>query len=269
MAIHPTAIIDDKAQVDPSCEIGPYVVIGPEVVLGGHNRIDAHSVLEGPLEIGENNHIYPGCLLGLDPQSAGYKGERSFVKIGNNNILREMVQVHRSIYEGGETRMGNDNFIMGNSHIAHDCLVGNNTIMANHATLAGHVEIEDRVFISGFVGITQFNRVGAGSILSVHARIVKDIPPYVISVGEKGALAGLNVVGLRRAGIDAEGRKQIKAAYKLYFRSGLSIKQAHVRAENELDMANEYVAHFVNFIKNSKNGVPKATSEEEGKGVGG
>ncbi len=263
MSIHPTAIIDANAKIDPSCTIGPYAVIGAEVVMGPGNSVGAHTVMEGPTIIGENNKFYPSCMIGLDPQSTGFKGERSTVIIGNQNTFREMVQIHRSIYEGGKTSVGNNNFIMGNSHIAHDCTVHNQCIFANGATLAGHVEVFDRAFLSGFATVVQFRKVGTMAFLSVHARIVKDIPPYVFSIGENGDIAGLNMVGLRRAGIDAANRREIKKAYKLYFRSHLSLNQAHKAAESELDLQNPYVKEFVDFIKNSKWGIPRAMQETE------
>lgn len=255
MAIHPTAIIDKDAEIDPTVEIGPYCIIGAGVKIAANNKIESHCVFQGPTRTGESNHFYPFCMIGLNPQFVGYKGEPSLVKIGENNVFREMVQVHRSIKEGGETLIGNSNFFMGNVHIAHDCILQNNIIMANHATLAGHVEIMDNAFLSGFVGITQFRKIGSSAILSVHSRIVKDIPPYVIAAGHKGQIVGLNIVGVQRAGIDSGSIRQIKRAYKLYFRSGLSISQAHEKAPEELDMNNPCIKNFINFIKESKNGI--------------
>lgn len=263
MAIHPTVIIDPSAEIHESCDIGPYVIIGPEVKMGADNKVDSHAVFQGPTVIGEGNHFFPSTMIGLNPQSIAYKGERNTVRIGDRNVFREMVQVHRSMFDGGETRIGNDNFIMGNSHIAHDCILHNNIIFANSATLAGHVEVFDRAFLSGFVGVVQFRKVGCCSLLSVHTRVVKDIPPYVISMGEHGYVAGLNMVGLRRAGISQKDRREIKRVYKLYFRSGLSVSQAHEKAEHEVDMKNHYVMEFINFIKNSKYGIPRALSAGE------
>jgi UDP-N-acetylglucosamine acyltransferase len=188
------------------------------------------------------------------------------VLIGNDNIFREMVQVHRSFKEGGETIIGNKNFFMGNAHIAHDCILHNNIIMANGATLAGHVEVMDNAFLSGFATVIQFRRVGQNAFLSVHSKINRDVPPYVIITGERGIISGLNIVGIRRAGFDKESIRQVKKLYRIYFRMGLSLNQAHHRAELDLDMSNPYVQKFIQFIKESKIGIALAEKEESPEG---
>ena len=232
MTIHKTAIIDPAAEIDSSVEIGPYVIIEGPVRIGAGSRVMAHAFISSNTEIGPDNVIYPFSIIGAAPQDLSYSNEKSYLKIGKGNTIREGVSIHRGSKEGGATVIGDNNFIMGYSHIAHDCVIGNEVIIANAALLAGHVHINDQVFISGNVLIHQFCEVGRLAMLSGFARVSKGVPPFM-TVVERNTVVGLNVVGLKRAGFTPEERSNIKRAYKLIYRSGLNVGQAVEEIERE------------------------------------
>ena len=200
--IHPTAIVDPKAEIDPSVEIGPYVIIEGPVQIGPRTKIFAHAHLCGNTVIGADNEIHMGCVIGHTPQHLGYRGQPTGVRIGDGNVFREYVTIHRGSEEGSHTVVGDRCYFMAMSHIAHDAVVGNEIIVANGTLLAGHVHIEDKVVLSGNVGIHQHCRIGTLAMIGGLSKIVQDIPPYMLVDGSS-KVCGINVVGLRRAGFDA------------------------------------------------------------------
>ena len=225
MKQHPTALIDPKAEIDEDVTIGPFTIIEGSVRIGSGTRILSHVSILGHTEIGRDNVIHIGAVIGHEPQHMGFRPCESFTRIGNRNIIREYVTIHRSWEDGKATEIGDNNFLMALSHVAHDCKIGNNVVIANGALLGGHVMIENSAFLSGNTIFHQYVRVGRLAIVSGGAGIGKDVPPFCIAVG-RSQVSGINVVGLRRAGIPQETRTRIKDAFKILYRSGLNIKNA-------------------------------------------
>ncbi len=249
--IHPTAIVDKKAKLSDGVTIGPYSIIGPDVTIGALTKIGPHCVIEAYTTIGKNCRVHTGAVIGSVPQDLKFKGERSFVEIGDNNSIREYVTINRSTTKDAATRIGNDNLIMAYTHIAHDCKIGNNVIIANACTFAGHVTIEDNATLGGMVGIHQFVNIGTLAIVGGCSKVVKHIPPYAMADGHPTRIYGLNVVGLRRAGVSSEARKNLKRAFKILFGSGLSLPHALKKAEGALPQSKE-IKHLINFLKTVK-----------------
>lgn len=257
--IHPTAIIHQGAQIDEGVEIGAYSVIGKDVSIGKGTAVGSHVVIDGWTKIGAGCHIHQFSSVGAPPQDLTYKNEKTEVIIGNNNVIREFVTIHRgTVKGGGKTIIGDKNFLMAYVHIAHDCKIGNNVIMANAATLAGHVTIEDYAIIGGMVAVHQFANIGAYSIIGGASAITHDVPPYVMAVGNRAKLYGLNKVGLRRQGFSREETDNLKKAYNILFRSGLTMKDAVHKVQEEIGHSTN-VAHLVEFIKVSKRGITRET----------
>ncbi len=254
MSIHSTAIIDPKAELASDVEVGPYSIIGKGVKIGKGTVVGPHVVIEPDTEIGENNKIYHGASLGGDPQDVSFNDEPTFVRIGNGNIIREYVTIHRATKDGEATTLGNDNFFMAYAHAGHDCKVGNNTIISNGTALAGHVMVEDFAILSAYVGVHQFSRIGTMVMVGALARVNQDVLPYTLVEGNPAKTRGLNAVGLRRRGIDSEARNELKRAYKILCRSGMSIKKALEKIESEIKQTKE-VAHLVEFVRDSKRGI--------------
>lgn len=253
--VHETAMVSPKAKVGKNVEIGPYTIIGDNVEIGEGTTIGPHVVIEGWTIIGKNNDIYHGATIGEDPQNIQYNGEKTHLFIGDNNIIRENVTIHRGTEEGGgETRIGSNNFIMAYCHVAHDCQLGNNIVMTNSATLGGHVTIEDNAVIAGLTTIHQYVRIGKTAMVGAHSKVVKDIPPYVLVDGSPARVNGINVIGLRRNGVKPELRKEIKRAYKILYRSDYSFSEAVVKMDQELD-ASEEIEHFLRFLRNVQRGI--------------
>jgi len=252
MAIHQTAIIDRRAEIDPSAEIGPYVIIEGKVSIGPKTRVMAHAFITGTTEIGPECVIHPHAVLGHEPQDLSWPGGESFLRIGKGNVFREGSSVHRGSKPGLSTVIGDNNYLMGHSHVGHDCALGNEVILANGALLGGHVYVEDKAFISGNAGIHQFVRVGTISMIGGLSRVVKDVPPFLLLEGDS-TIRAINVVGLRRAGFTAQQREQIKRAYKLLYHSGLNVTQALDEMEKE-DLGPQ-VARLIAFIKDSQRGI--------------
>lgn len=263
MSIHPSAIVDSKTKIGRDVKIGPYVVIGPDVELGDGTEILSHAVLEHAT-LGRNCKVYPQVSIGLPPQHLGYKNEPTRVVIGDNCTFRESVTVHRgTAFDHSVTRVGNNGYFMALSHIAHDCIIGNNVIMANAAQLAGHVKVGDNSFISASVGVHQFARIGKGAILSGGAMVSQDVAPFCIAQGDRAQLRGLNVVGMRRMGMDRPSMKLIKEAYKAIFLSGLRLEEA-IKHPALLEQ-NDHVRQFREFFLEPKRGyVRPAKSSTEG-----
>lgn len=253
MTIHPTAIIDRRAEIDPTAELGPYVVIEGPVKVGACTRVLAHAVLTGWTEVGADNEIHPGAVLGGPPQDKAYKNEESYLKIGDRNIIREHVQIHRGTKPGTSTVVGNDNFLMATAHIGHNCQLGNQIVMANGALLGGYVEVGSCVFISGNCAVHQFVRIGDYALMRGLSGTSRDVPPYAI-IELQHTVRGVNVVGLKRAGFDEARIRAIKNAYKVLFRPGRNLALAVQEIEKEA-RANTDVLALLNFIKTSKRGV--------------
>ncbi len=251
--IHPTAIIGKKVDLGEANEIGPHAIIEDGVKLGSANKILANAYISSGTELGNNNEIHMGAIVGHAPQDVAYKGAKTFTKIGDSNIIREYATIHRGTKEGTATIIGNHNFIMANAHIAHNCVLGNRIIMVNMASLTGHCEVEDMAFLSGMTGFHQFTRIGTLAMVSALSAINKDIPPYMICGGRPGVIQGINVVGLRRAGISQAIRTEIKESYRLLYRSGLNVEQA--LKEIEKNFKSKEVAHLTSFIRSSKRGI--------------
>jgi UDP-N-acetylglucosamine acyltransferase len=254
MNIHPTAIVDKKAKIAGSVSIGPYTHIGPQVKIGENTQIGAFCVLEGNTEIGENCRIFTGAVIGSIPQDLKFKGERTDLKIGNNNIIREYVTINRGTSINGNTTIGNNNLFMAYSHIAHDCKVGDGCIVANNGTLAGFVTLEDKTVIGGLVAIHQFVKIGTLSIIGGCSKVVQDIPPYSTCDGHPAKVYGLNLIGLRRAGVSKQVILNLKKAFKLLFFSKLSIKHAVVEIKSSISRCRE-IDHLIEFVNSSKRGI--------------
>lgn len=253
MTIHPTAIIDPHAEIDASVEIGPYVVIDGRVIVRRGTRVMAHAYLSGSTDIGENNEIHPGAVLGAPPQDKAYSGKESFLRIGANNIIREYVQVHRGTAPGSATVIGAGNFLMATCHVGHNCRVGDNVVIANGALLGGYVEVGENVFVSGNCVVHQFVRIGDFALMRGLSGTSRDVPPFAI-VDWQHTVRGVNVVGLKRAGFDEKRIRSIRSAFRTLFRKGrnlaLAVKEVEKSSEGSPD-----VAALLEFIKTSKRGV--------------
>jgi UDP-N-acetylglucosamine acyltransferase len=255
--IHKTALVHEKARIDENVEIGPYAIIGEHVSIGSGTRVGAHTVIEGWTEIGRDNRIYQFASIGADPQDLKFGGEESHLKIGDRNMIREFVTLHRGTAEGGGvTVIGSDCLLMAYCHVAHDCILGDRVILANAATLAGHVHIDDHAILGGLCAIHQFTRVGCHVMISGGAMVVQDIPPYTIAQGDRAKTVGINQVGLKRRNFSDEAIRDIKQAYKLMFRSGLRKDEALAQIDAEMKDSKE-VAVFTDFIRGSERGVAR------------
>ncbi|RKY32799.1 MAG: acyl-[acyl-carrier-protein]--UDP-N-acetylglucosamine O-acyltransferase [Candidatus Omnitrophota bacterium] len=257
MQIHPTAIISKNAKIAGHCQIGPYTVIGDAVTVGEACQIGPYCVIEGNTTIGKNCKIFTGAVLGSSPQDLKYKDEKSFLKIGDGNVIREYCTFNPGTEEGSVTKIGNDNLFMAYSHIAHDCFVGSNCIIANNGTLAGHVSIEDKAVVGGLVAIHQFVRVGTLSIIGGCSKVVQDIPPFSTCDGHPARVYGLNLIGLKRQGTARESIKQLHRAFNILFHAGLSKKNSLEKIEKEMKPSQE-VSYLINFVRKSERGVVRS-----------
>jgi UDP-N-acetylglucosamine acyltransferase len=255
--IHSSAIVYPGAQVAADAEIGPYAVIGPNVKIGRGTKVGPHAVIDGWTEIGEYNTIFQLASVGAVPQDLKYKGEETYLKIGNGNTIREFATLHLGTVTGdGETTVGNNNLFMAYSHVAHDCHLGNNIVMANSATLAGHVTVEDYAILGGLCAIHQFVTIGESVMIGGGSMVGNDLPPYTIVTGEgrEVRLRGLNLIGLKRRGFSDETVSSLKKLYKILALSGLKLAEALQRMKSEVPSSPE-VEHFISFIEGSKRGV--------------
>jgi len=252
--IHRTALIDPTAELGPDVAVGPYAIIGPRVTIGDHTQIAAHAVLERTTRVGRGVKIGYGTVIGNDPQDLKYKGEETWVQIGDGTIIREYCTINRGTTATGKTSIGQRCFIMTYVHIAHDCVVGSDVILANGIQMAGHVTVEDRAIVSGLVPIHQFVRIGTYAFVGGGSRVNQDVPPYTKAVGNPVHLYGLNSVGLQRAGFSPEVKLALKRAYRLLFNSDLTVSQGIARARAELPQMPE-VEKFLAFIEASQRGV--------------
>ncbi len=252
--IHPTALIDPTAVIAPNVHIGAYSIIGPEVEIGEGTWIGPHVVIAGFTQIGKDNKIFQFSSLGEVTQDKKYCGEKTFLVIGDRNVIRESCTFNRGTAQNGVTRIGNDNLLMAYVHIAHDCIVGNHTIFANNASLAGHVIVEDYVILSGFSGVFQACRVGAHSFASMGSMIDKDVLPFIKVSGYYAKPFGLNTVGMKRRGFTAETMLRLRRAYKTIYRKGLTVKEATEQLQQMVAECPD-IQCFIDFIRMSERGI--------------
>jgi UDP-N-acetylglucosamine acyltransferase len=253
MPIASTAIVHPGARVHPSTVVGDYCIIEDQVEIGPNNRLDPYSMVKRYTTLGEGNHLYSGAQLGTDPLDKKFHEEvPSYLRIGSHNVLREYLTISRGTEEGTVTTIGDGNYVMTNVHIAHNCQVGNGNTICSNSLVAGHVEMEDNSFVSGGVVIHQFSKIGRLCMVAGNVRINKDIPPYFLVSEFDCAAHGLNLVGLRRAGLSREAVSALKAAFRLLYRSGLSREAALAQMEA---LATPEVTHLVEFIRKSQRGI--------------
>ncbi|MFN3629890.1 MAG: acyl-ACP--UDP-N-acetylglucosamine O-acyltransferase, partial [Casimicrobiaceae bacterium] len=231
--IHPTALVDPQAELHESVEVGPFCAVGPDVVIGAGSRLISHVVLGGPTVIGARNTIYPFSSVGLAPQDKKYAGEPTRLEIGDDNVIRENVTLHRGTAGGtGVTRIGSRTLIMAYAHVAHDCVVEDDVIMANAATLAGHVSVGRFAILGGLTGVHQFTRIGAHAMVGGGSIVLQDVAPYVIGHGNPFSVSGINLEGLRRRGFSRAAIQAIRDAYRTVFRASLTLKDALAQLES-------------------------------------
>lgn len=252
--IHPTAIVSADAAIAADVEVGPYAVIGPGVSVAARSVIGAHAILERNVRLGTECRIGPGSILGGDPQDLKFKGEETWVEIGDGTVVREYSTINRGTTQSGCTTVGTDCLLMSYVHVAHDCHIGDGVVLSNGIQLAGHVTIDARASVGGMTGVHQFVRIGTLAFVGGFSKVAKDVPPYTRADGNPSRLYGLNTVGLRRHGMPRATIDELKKAYRLFFRSDLNISQAHERVQTELARLPE-VATFVRFIAGSERGV--------------
>ena len=252
--IHPTAIVDDGAELDSGVEIGPYSIIKKNVKIGANTVVRERVTIEGWTTIGEGCNIFPGAVIGSLTQDKKFQGGKSFLRIGNNNNIREFVTINPGTDEGTETVIGNNNLLMAYSHVAHDCILHNNITIANVGTLAGHVEVEDRAIIGGLSAVHQFVKIGSLAIIGGCSKVTHDIPPFMMVDGHPAAAHGINVVGLQRAEVSQEDRSSLKKAYKILFRSQLTLKTAVQQIKDEVTMTDS-IGRLLAFLERSERGI--------------
>lgn len=261
MSIHPTAVIGKNVELGEGNEIGPYAIIENGVRIGSHNKIGSGVYICSGTEIGNQNEIHMHAVLGNAPQDLAYKGAPTKTTIGNKNIIREFVTIHRGTKEGTATTIGNNNFLMAYAHAGHNSQIGNQVIMVNGATLGGYCIVEDGVFISATCVAHQFCRIGRLALVSGLSAVNMDIPPYMVCGGRRSIVYAINFIGLRRAGIPADARIEIKRAYHLLYRSGLNFATATVEIEKMCKTPE--VEHLIEFIRNSKRGICRGGTTKE------
>ncbi len=253
-SIHPSAVIAPNAKLGSNVVIGPFTCIGDNVTIGDGSIIGPHAVVHGWTTIGKECKIFQFASVGEEPQDLKFKGEKSFTFIGDRTTIREGATIHRATGEGNETRVGSDCLLMAYTHIAHNCVLGNHVIMSNLASCAGHAIVEDRVVIGGMAGVHQFVKIGRNAMVGGMSKLVQDVVPYTIVDGHPAKAVGLNIVGISRAGIPTESRQNIKKAYKILYRSGLSLAESIAVIEQEVDSCEE-VEHFLRFLRNADRGI--------------
>lgn len=265
-SIHPTSVIDPRARVAQGVTIGAYSVVGPEVELGPGVELGHHVVLEGRVIVGARTRIGHGSIIGAPPQDLKYKpGTPSGVRIGEDTVIREYVTLHRATTPEGWTEVGNSALLMSMSHIAHDCKIGNHVIIVNYAGLTGHVQVEDRATVSGLSGIHPFARIGTYAYIGAGSMVHQDVPPFVIVDGAPATARSVNVIGLRRGGVGAEDRRQIKAAFRILYRSGLAPATAVRRIRAAISMT-PLIVRLAEFVETSKLGICSPSRGEEAGG---
>lgn len=255
--IHPTAIISPQAEIGRDVEIGPYCVIGEGVVLGDGCRLQNQVTIHGPTRVGERCVFYTAATVGQQTQDLKYKGEPTFLEIGNDNVFREFCTVNRGTLPGSKTIIGSHNHFLAYCHIAHDCVVGDHVIFSNNGTLAGHVIVEDHVILGGLTAVHQFCRVGTYAITGGCSKIVQDVVPFTIADGNPAETRGVNLVGLQRAGFSEADIRALKESYKTVFLRRLNTADALTRLEKSEHAANSHVSKLMTFIRTSERGITK------------
>lgn len=263
MAIHPTAVVDPRAELGPDVEIGPYAVVEGPVRLGARVEVQAHAIVRGDTEIGADSRIYSFACLGGDPQDLKYRGEPTRLVVGARNTFREFTTANRGTAAGhAVTRIGDDNLFMANTHVAHDCVVGNHCVFANSVAIAGHVTIQDRVVLGGLAAVHQFGRIGRCAMVGGGGMAAQDVPPFTIAQGDRARLVGLNVVGLRRAGFSREVMSALKGAYRELFQAGMPLR---IAAEQVRAFYNDVpeVIEMVDFLESSQRGICRSVGSSD------
>ncbi|MGB0638443.1 MAG: acyl-ACP--UDP-N-acetylglucosamine O-acyltransferase [Myxococcota bacterium] len=265
MSIHPTAIVEDGAQLADDVRIGPYAVVGPRVTLGSGVTVGAHAVVSGPSSIGADCTIFPHAVVGGDPQDKKFVGEDAFLVVGQRNVFREFTTVNRGT-GGGSTTIGNDNLFMAYSHVAHDATIGNHCVFANAANIAGHVVIEDNAVLGGLVGVHQYCRIGRCAMVGGGGKAAQDVPPFTIAQGDRARLFGLNIVGLRRNGMSLEVVSALKGAYRELFHQGLPLRIA-LEQVREVYAEIPEVTELLEFIESSTRGICRSAGTGTSQGT--
>ncbi|MGI8956802.1 MAG: acyl-ACP--UDP-N-acetylglucosamine O-acyltransferase [Chthoniobacterales bacterium] len=254
VTVHPTAIVDPAAELGPGTMVGPYCMVAAGVSLGANCWLQHHVTLEGPLTAGKANKFYAYCSIGQQTQDLKYRGEPTYLEIGDENVFREFVTINRSTAETGTTRVGSSGNFLAYSHIGHDCSVGDAVIFSNNGTLAGHVQVGDHAVIGGLTAVHQFCRIGRFAITGGCSKIVQDVPPFMIADGNPAEVRGINQVGLERAGFAPEKIKPVKEAFRVIYRGKMNTAQA-VQALREKFGASEEVQSIVRFIEETERGI--------------
>jgi len=253
--IHPTAIVNSKAQISAGCEIGPYCVIGENVTLGDGCKLHSHIVIDGHTKLGRENDIFPFASIGLKTQDLKWKGGLTRLEIGDRNTIREHVSIHCATGDGEDTIIGSDNTILAGSHIGHNVVMGNR-IIVSMAALAGHVLVEDYALVGGLAAVHQFCRIGRLAMIAGCSKVVSDVPPFMIVDGNPAETRTINKIGMERNGVSEEAQVAMRQAYKILFREGLTITNALAKIESELPKLPE-IQHLVNFVRTSERGITK------------
>jgi UDP-N-acetylglucosamine acyltransferase len=257
--IHPTALVSADARLEPGVSIGPYAILEPEVTVGARCEVRAHATLKRYTQLGSDNVVHEGAVLGGEPQDLSYKGGASALIIGARNRLREGVTLHRANTPGGRTQVGSDCFLMAYVHVAHDCVLDDRVILANNVALAGHVHVGERAFLSGGVVVHQFCRVGRLAMVGGNTKVVQDCLPFVITDGHPGRARGLNIVGLRRAGFSASQVRLLRRAYRLLLHTPLPLETRLTRLQ---ELGDALVDEWVTFVRTAKRGFARARRHE-------
>jgi UDP-N-acetylglucosamine acyltransferase len=252
--IHPTAVIDARAELGAGTTVGPYCIVGPDVILGPESWLQHHVTLAGPMKAGARNKFYAYCSIGQQTQDLKYRGEPTYLEIGDENTFREFVTVNRSTTSEGKTGIGKAGNFLAYSHIGHDCLVGNEVVFSNNGTLAGHVRVDDNAVMGGLTAVHQFCRIGRFAITGGCSKIVQDVPPFMIADGNPATIRGINVVGLERKGFPPDTVKLIKEAFRIIYRSKYNTGQALEAVRKELRQAPE-ISELIEFIEQSERGI--------------
>jgi UDP-N-acetylglucosamine acyltransferase len=251
--IHPSAVIHPGASLAEDVTVGPFCVIGDDVQIASGTRMESHVVVEPGSRIGKNCHIWPAAVIGAPPQDHKYKGERSLLVLGDNNIVREGVTLHRAVGEGVATRIGSDNMIMTYVHVGHNCEIGSNNTLSSYLGLSGHVLIEDNVVFGGMVGVHQFTRIGKMAMVGGFGKVNLDVPPFMLADGNPARVVETNKIGLRRHGVPPHIRSILRQAYKIIYRSNLNLSQALGRIEDELESCEE-LEYLIGFMRGTQGG---------------
>jgi UDP-N-acetylglucosamine acyltransferase len=256
--IHPTAVVDPQAEIGEGVEIGPYTVIEKGVTIGEGTTIRSHVCINEGARIGKRCQIFQFSSIGEAPQAFAYKGEKTSLVLGDHNVVREYVTLNRAtVAGGGKTTIGDHNYFMAYSHVAHDCRIGNHVILANGATLAGHIFIEDYATVGGLSAVHQFCRIGTHAFISGLTGVSLDIPPYMLAAGDRARLYGLNSVGLKRHGFSGEALKALKKAYRIIFRSGMTLEKALRTVQEDSISHVREIQHLLQFIQHSRRGISR------------